>query len=144
MKERGLFFGLKCGELLGTYDPHLRSLKTLEQSLFEGWIEYLAHLPKSGMMLNGKIFEQRTWVRRIKEREYGLLPTPQASDWKDRFKNMQAIRNYYKSNHQKHLSHELLIRGATYKEVMKTYEKIQGFLAGWTELKESEIQLYLR
>jgi hypothetical protein len=31
-------------------------------------------------MRSGRIYEQATWAHRIKENEYGLLPTPQASD----------------------------------------------------------------
>ncbi len=74
----GRVFGLKCGELLGTYDPSTQSLKTLELSLFEGWTPSLVRLPRSGMMRNGRIYEQATWVRRTEGKGSGLLHTPTA------------------------------------------------------------------
>jgi len=76
---RGLVFGLRCGALLGTYNPDGSLLKTLEQSLFEGSPLYLTRLPRSGMMRNGRIYEQVTWVRRTEGNGSGLWRTPDAN-----------------------------------------------------------------
>ena len=78
--EVGQVFGLRCGELLGTYDPDTSLLKTLEQSLFEGLTLFLVRLPKSGMMRNGKIYEQAMWVRRTKGNASGSWLTPSVED----------------------------------------------------------------
>lgn len=76
----GRVFGLKCGALLGTYDPDTSSLKTLEQSLFGDLTESLVRLPRSGMTANGRIYEQATWVRRTAGNVSGLWRTPNATD----------------------------------------------------------------
>ena len=80
---RGLVFGLKCGALLGICDPNGSLPRTLAQSLFEDYPPLLTRLPKSGMTVNGKIYEQATWVHRTKEKGSGLLPTPTAREWQD-------------------------------------------------------------
>ncbi len=74
--DRGPVFGLSIGDLLGIYDPESQSWKTSVLSLFEEWTEYLVRFPKSGIMLNGRIYGQATWVRRIGGKESGLWPTP--------------------------------------------------------------------
>ena len=74
--EVGPVFGLKCGELLGTYDPDSLSLRTLEQSLIEDWIPCLRTLPRSGWMRNGRIYEQATWMHRTEESVSGSWRTP--------------------------------------------------------------------
>jgi len=80
LRVKGRVFGLKCGALLGTYDPNTQLLRTLEQLLFEDSTECLVRLPKSGMMRNGRIYEQVTWVLRTEGKESGLWPTPQSRD----------------------------------------------------------------
>ena len=78
--EKGLVFGLSIGELLTIYDPDSQSWK-MSECLFTGdFARYSEALPKSGMMRNGRIYEQATWVRRTGGRESGLWPTPAAMD----------------------------------------------------------------
>ncbi len=72
----GRVFGLKCLSQLGYYDPDLSLLRTLEQSLFEDSTPCLERLPRSGTMLNGKIYAQATWVRRTDGNVSGLWLTP--------------------------------------------------------------------
>lgn len=76
---RGVVFGLPCKRQLGYYDPSSSSLKTLVLSLFADSTPSLHRLPRSGMMLSGRIYAQATWVRRTKEKGYGLLRTPDAN-----------------------------------------------------------------
>ena len=78
--EVGAVFGLKCLGLFAEYDPSTSLLRMLERSLFEGWTPYSEALPKQGMMRNGKLYEQRTWVLRTDESESGLLPILQTED----------------------------------------------------------------
>ena len=82
LMEKGLVFGLNIGDLLGIYDQDMQLWKTSVLSLFADSTEFLVRLPKSGIMRNGRIYEQATWVRRTKENEYGLslIPTPEASN----------------------------------------------------------------
>jgi hypothetical protein len=75
-KERGRVFGLKCGVLLAKYDPDLHSLRMCQCSLFGEEQELLQILPKSGIMLNGRLLGQVMWVHGIKEKEFGLLHIP--------------------------------------------------------------------
>lgn len=78
--EKGLVFGLNIGELLTIYDPDLQLWK-MSECLFTGDLaKYSEALPKSGMMQSGKIYEQKTWVRRTGGKGFGLLPTPQVFD----------------------------------------------------------------
>jgi hypothetical protein len=74
--EKGLVFGLNIGELLGIYNPDLQLWKMSGLYLFEDLIPSLDRLPKSGIMQNGRIYEQATWVRRIEGNESGLWLTP--------------------------------------------------------------------
>jgi len=74
--EKGPVFGLNIGELLTIYDRDSRSWK-MSECLFTGdYARYSGPLRKSGMMRNGRIYEQATWVPRTKGKESGLWPTP--------------------------------------------------------------------
>jgi hypothetical protein len=75
--ESGPVFGLRCTELLAHYDPDLQLWRTLERSLFEDLPMFWDRLPRSGMMRNGRIYEQATWVRRTEGNGSGSWPTPQ-------------------------------------------------------------------
>ena len=81
--EKGLVFGLSIGELLTIYDHDSRSWK-MSGCLFTGdYARSSAPLRKSGIMLNGRIYEQATWVLRTEGKESGLWPTPQARAQQD-------------------------------------------------------------
>jgi len=78
--EKGQVFGLNIGELLTIYDRDSQSWK-MSECLFTGdYAKYSEALPKSGMMRNGRIYEQATWARRTEGRESGLWRTPAAHD----------------------------------------------------------------
>ena len=76
--EKGQVFGQSCTELLAKYDQNTRSLKTFQLLHFEEEPESLEILPKSGMTVNGKLWEQTMWAHPTGERESGLWPTPRA------------------------------------------------------------------
>ena len=76
----GRVFGQSSIALLGNYDPATSSLKTSQTSLDLGLTESSLTLPLSGMMRNGKLYQQTTLVRHTSEKESGLLPTPRAND----------------------------------------------------------------
>ena len=78
--EKGPVFGLSIGELLTIYDHDSRSWK-MSECLFTGdYARYSAAFPKSGIMLNGRIYAQATWVLRTGGKESGLWRTPAAHD----------------------------------------------------------------
>jgi len=76
LKEKGQVFGQSCTGLLAKYDQNTHSLKTFQLSLFEEEPELLEILPKSGMTVNGKLWEQTMWAHPTGGNESGLWPTP--------------------------------------------------------------------
>ena len=77
--ESGRVFGLSMRELLASYDRDTQSWRTSERSLFGGLMPFSGRLPRSGILVNGKIYEQATWVLRTDGKESGSWPTPDAS-----------------------------------------------------------------
>ena len=137
LTEKGQVFGLRCGELLGTCNLDFCLEKTSELYLFEDSTEYLEALPKSGMMRNGKIYEQVTWVRRIDENGYGLLPTPRASD------GDIAGRQKQKTNYEMAFKRfgkwglrlsEVFVMTLGLPHQPELSEWMMGYPAGWTDL----------
>ena len=82
LKEKGQVFGQSCLGLLAKYDQNTHSLKMFQLSLFEEEPESLEILPKSGMTVNGKLWEQTMWAHPTGGRGSGLwhIPTPTPSD----------------------------------------------------------------
>ena len=74
--EKGQVFGQSCTELLAKYDQNTHSLKMFQLSLFEEEPESLEILPKSGMTVNGKLWEQTMWAHPTGGNESGLWRTP--------------------------------------------------------------------
>lgn len=75
-KKRSQVFGLNIGRQLGYYDQDLRLLKMSGLWLNEAWRPSLQTLSKSGCLVNGRIYEQKTWMHRIEGKGFGLLATP--------------------------------------------------------------------
>jgi hypothetical protein len=194
--EKGLVFGLSIGELLTIYDHDSQSWK-MSVCLFTGDCErYLEVLPRSGIMQNGRIYEQATWVRRIGEKEYGLwrtpdtcgggikskefyelckktnqssirlqdqikhenFPTPDCSDRRSAKSKQQGLSNYIKnfptpnardSSRNTSPKHDRLpdVLGSNSKTGQlnpQWVDWLMGYPVGWTDLKDSEMQLYLK
>lgn len=84
--ERGVVFGLKCLELLGSYDQSGFLLRMSQTSLITEELEYCKTLPKSGMMQNGKLYRQEMLEQDISEKDSGSshtqekFPTPTATN----------------------------------------------------------------
>jgi hypothetical protein len=79
--------GQGCGRStpvsLASYDPATSLWRTSQRSLLGGWSEFSGTWPRSGMTRNGTAYRLPPLVPLIPEIDYGLLPTPQARDWKD-------------------------------------------------------------
>jgi hypothetical protein len=66
------------------FDPTTLSWRTRQRCLMDGWEKFSGTFPASGIMLNGKLFLRLPLVRHIFANASGLLPTPLASDNRDR------------------------------------------------------------
>ena len=82
LMEKGQVFGQNSLGLLAKYDHASHSWRTFQLSLFEEEPESLETLPKSGMTVSGKLWEQTMWAHHTGGRESGLWPTPTARDGK--------------------------------------------------------------
>ena len=158
-------FGLKPLRLLGYYDPNTHSLKTLEQSLFEDSGESLVTLPRSGTMRAGRIYELPTWVHRTGGKESGLWPTPRSSERGDyqydqgdhsrpRASLSGAVKMWptpqgrdWKGKSQRggtEGNRDCLPNVVSGSLNPMWVEWLMGYPIGWTDLKHSEIALYLK
>ena len=81
-KEKEAECGIKWRGWLAKYNQNSCSWKTPQCSLLEEEQESLETLPKWGMTVDGLLWEQPMWMPHTKEREFGFLPTPVASDCK--------------------------------------------------------------
>ena len=145
--ERGLVFGLNIGGLLTIYDRTSQSWK-MSGCLFTGdYAKYLEVLPKSGIMLNGKIYEQAIWVRRIKENESGLLPTPMKFDGKRFIKiTLKDSIKRIESHHPFCWGHYMMRKLDIDKGSMNPLfaENMMGYPPKWTDSEDSEMRLSLK
>ena len=151
--EKGLVFGLSIGELLTIYDLDSQSWK-MSECLFTGDLaKYSEALPKSGMMRNGKIYEQATWARRTEGSESGLLPTPDCSDRRSMKSKQQGLSNVVKMlptpksqdsraslvdrgkcNLGEEIQDALESKQTGLRLQARFVEKMMGYPAGWTDL----------
>jgi len=84
---RAAGFGLKSTALLAKFDPRSSLLKTSQTCFLAqrsgreaGLAAYSQTWPDAGMMLNGEIYQLRSWALHIVANVFGLLPTPRAND----------------------------------------------------------------
>ena len=75
-------YGPRWQGSLAKYNPNIYSWKTRQCLLFEESGECLEIFPRWGMMLGGELSELISPVTITDEKDYGLLPTPIATDWK--------------------------------------------------------------
>ena len=119
--------------------PRFAFIENVPMLTIRGGGELLATLPKSGMMQNGKLWEQTTLVRGTGEKGSGLwptFPTPTVQDGENDGGPSQYKRNSIPLN-------------AVVKEPSQPtgqlnptwVEWLMGYPSGWTDLKVSETQL---
>ena len=73
-------FGGRCYELLASYDRESSSWRMSQLSLFEEDVKSLDRLPKSGIAVNGELFQLENLGLHISDGDGLQLPTPMASD----------------------------------------------------------------
>ena len=74
-KTHGIY-GPSVSEPYAFYDPDTHCLRMCEGTLVSGFPEYLQTLPVSGLMRNGRLFQQLRSVHHTKGTGYSLWPTP--------------------------------------------------------------------
>ena len=77
-------FGVKCSGSFAKWNRDSYSWKTAQCSLLEDSAECLETWPRSGMTRNGVAYLRKPLEPNTKGKGYGLWPTPQASDNRDR------------------------------------------------------------
>ena len=160
-KEREADCGIISIKQLGFYDQKSHSLKTAQTSLTKGCHKSLQTLPRSGMMLNGKLFELQMSEQDISDRECLLWRTPTATDG-NRGVGL-TVKSMLKGNIIRKSGHPMQIclhAQTLYRKYVELgYSKdnlptvvrgqlnpnwiewLMGFPIGWTDLDVSEMQL---
>jgi hypothetical protein len=83
-------YGLKCSEWFAAFSRDTCSWRTAQRCLLEGWAEWSATWPQTGMTVNGNASRLPPSVPRTYERESGFWPTPVASEGKRRSRHRYA------------------------------------------------------
>lgn len=125
-------YGQSSPEWLTSYDQPTRSWRTLQLSLIEGSTRFSDRWPRSGMMRSGHAYALPISERAISEIDSGLLPTPQASDWR-------SGRGYSHGGKRQTPQLRHMIGGLLNPRCV---EQMMGFPCGWTELDRSAIRSY--
>ena len=127
--------GHKWQESFAKYDPVSYSWKTHQRSLFADLELSLETFPKWGSMRSGVLYQRQKPAHLISEKEFGLLPTPTATDYKG--------STPHKVQRRSQNGNGLTLREwlAKYSKSDKTVYPNPGFLEiamgwpeGWTEL----------
>ena len=161
-----LDFGLKCTELLAKYDQKKSLWKTHQCSLFEDLIESQEAFPKSGMTVDGQLWELMMSKHPIKEKECGLsdienknggcrskYPTPTAHDGKGRCTQNSLIRKNGTSRIDQLANFVVFgyfnqVRAETVKTSYQLNpdwtEWLMGWPIGWTSLKPLSKEEFIR
>jgi hypothetical protein len=102
----GADYGVRCAELLMSYDQSSRSWRTFQLCLFQsgqGGLhqsqECAETWPKLGMTVNGLCYQLVDLEPHICVRECSLWPTPTASDWKS-WGSMENLRRWFSMSFQ--------------------------------------------
>lgn len=80
LMEKKAAFGVNFTNKFKDTILHSLSLKTPQFCEVKDWEEYCMSLARSGMMRNGIAYQLQPLTRRILGTEYGLFPTPLASE----------------------------------------------------------------
>ena len=140
-EEVGRFYGMKCIGSLGSCVPGSSLPKTSDNSATEDLTECYRRLPRSGMLLNGKLFQQAQLELLIEGRGFGLLPTPSVSDATHHYRNIRAKETWEKCGRLTNRMKGLCL-GLTGKERAPAgkymanpwlAEWMMGYPLGWTE-----------
>ena len=120
--------GMKPPALLGKLILNLSSLKTRPTSETGASNGYCRISGRSGLMRSGMLFQRQPLVPFIRERDCGLLPTPYASDYRDR-----GNLHHPCIQRRQRLGKQIGLSMLFWKEVCPScVEGMMGFPKGWT------------
>jgi hypothetical protein len=136
--ERGVDFGMNITKLYAMLDHHTLLPKTLQCCLFEDSNESLPIFPKSGIALNGKLYERVISDIHIREKGFLSLPTPVKCDAKIILKKVSSFRKYYDNGHQDKLLYQCQLNGMTPRQTLTVYELMMGLPENWTKILKEE------
>jgi hypothetical protein len=130
--------GWKCPGSLAKYDPASRSWRTRQHSLLGGLEQLSETWPRWGMTVDGELSPLPTLVPHTVESGSGLLPTPQASDNRNRGTlNTPAIARRIEAGKQVMLS--MTVDGPLNPEWT---EWLMAWPIGWTDLQPLEMDKF--
>lgn len=142
-------FGQKWLGSLAKYDRDSRSWRTAQYSLLEGSAEYSETWPAWGSMRNGECWERTMPELRTCGTDYGLWPTPCATDSSDR--KVSARMHETKNGTFKHIGENGTLSQVRLSQVVKHrtpdgvgrlnpdwVEWLMGWPIGHTELRPLE------
>jgi hypothetical protein len=136
--DNGPVFGLNIGDLLEIYDRDSQSWKMSQRSLFPDLESSSERFMKSGIMLNGKIYQQVQLGHVIDGKEFGLWPTP--TKWEEKYVTSPSPQDHYHGIGWK------LIHEYGKNPIPEFYEIMMGYPDQWTniESQDSETRLSLK
>lgn len=126
-------FTNSCG-LFASADPVTSYWKTSQRCsqspTGELWGQFSGSFPKSGTMLNGRLYQRPQWVRRTYAKGCLLLPTPTAQDAKNStLPPSQLSRDTIPG---------ALLRSGIHGELNpEFYQWLMGYSIGWTKLEDA-------
>ena len=94
---------------------------------------YCKTFPKQGMMQNGIVYKQGTFISRTKENDSMLYVTPSACDAIIILSATSSYKKYYQNKHQDKLLYQCQLNGLTPNQTIAVYECIMGFPLNWTK-----------
>jgi len=128
-------YGLTLKSALSSYDLNMRYWKTSQGCLFTNtFAEFSETWLRSGMIVNGMLYQLVTLVPNIYEKESGFLPTPTVADQRgkrNQKSKMMDLREWWR----KHIGG--LINPCF-------VESIMGWPIGWTDLQRLEMDGFHR
>lgn len=128
-------FGRTSPDSYASYDPATSSLRTHRTLHRRGSTESFVTLPHAGMMQNGTVYQRPLLERHISARGHGLLPTPVATDWRDRGARLDYSKRYRGRNGGKTLAQ---VGGGPSNASHR--EWLMGFPIGWTQTGRTELE----
>jgi len=143
---KGQDYGQSAPVFLGKFDHDMPYLRTSQRCLVEnqgnGFSKYYGTFPRSGMMRSGIAYQRPMLALPIGATEFGLLPTPQASDgpkWY-RVRRSSAMRRV-SDGRQEMLIHAVArLKGypkwSVYIANPRFWELMMGYPIGHTDLED--------
>lgn len=127
--------GASSRESFAFYDRDSSLLRTSQRCLWGGLCEFSQTLPKSGYMLNGRLFQRAPLVCHTHASDCSLLLTPTAQQYR-----AWTFRNPYsliRKNHADGNLQERLMRVYQRMLTSECAEIMMGFPQSWTDLNHS-------